>query len=185
MRRSLATFLLLLPLCILASAPSRGQEQWFEVAPPGEGYRIEFPSRPQESRGEAPTPFGSLRLSIARLEAPGDFVYLATATTFPSVAMPKDPQRALDEARNKNVRDLKGEMRTEQRLVVSKAPARRIVIDVRDKKQVNVALLVMSGHRLYQASVTVPLGQERSPSIDHFLKSLILIEASNVTNSSR
>lgn len=170
--RFLATFLLLLPICLGTSMPSYGQEQWAEHAPEGAGYRIEFPGTPKHNQADRPTAEGTMRVTAARLEAGGN-VYLATSATFPIVAY-DDPQHALSVARGKAVKNMKGKLRTEQNLLVSGAPARRIVVDVASRKQVQVGLIVLRANQLFQAVVTVPAGREASPDVDRFLNSLAL-----------
>ena len=170
--RFLATFLFLLPLCLGTATPSRGQDQWAEHAPEGAGYRIEFPGTPKHNQADRSTPEGTMRVTAARLEAGGN-VYVATSATFPITAY-DDPQHALTEARRKAVRNMKGKLRTEQNVNVSGAPARRIVVDVAAKKQVQVGLIVLRANQLFQALVTVPTGREASADIDRFLNSLAL-----------
>lgn len=170
--RFLATFLLLLPLCLGTAAPSHGQAQWAEHAPEGAGYRIEFPSEPKHNQADRSTPEGTMRVTAARLDAGGN-VYVATSATFPIVAY-DDPQHALTEARRKAFKNMKGRLRVEQNLIVSGAPARRIVVDVASKKQVQVGLIVLRANQLFQALVTVPPGREASPDVDRFLNSLAL-----------
>ncbi|MCX7362130.1 MAG: hypothetical protein NTV97_09745 [Alphaproteobacteria bacterium] len=170
--RSLATFLLLLPLCLGIATPSRSQDQWAEHAPEGAGYRIEFPGAPKHNQADRSTPEGTMRVTAARLEAGGN-VYVATSATFPVTAY-DDAQHALGEARRKAVKNMKGKLRTEQRMTVSGAPARRIVVDVASKKQVQVGLIVLRANQLFQALVTVPAGREASADVDRFLNSLAL-----------
>lgn len=170
--RFLATFLFLLPVCLGAATPSYSQDQWAEHAPEGAGYRIEFPGTPKHNQADRSTPEGTMRVTAARLEAGGN-VYVATSATFPITAY-DDPQHALSEARGKVVKSLRGKLRAEQRLTVSGAPARRIVVDMAAKKQVQVGLIVLRANQLFQALVTVPAGREASADIDRFLNSLAL-----------
>ena len=170
--RFLATLLLLLPLSLGFATPSLGQEERIEVAPEGAGYRILFPGTPKQNQADRSTPEGTMRVSAARLQA-GDIVYTSTAATFPIVAY-DDAQHALTEARRKAVKNLRGKLRTEQNVTVSGAPARRIVVDVASKKQVQVGLIVLNANQLFQAFVQVPAGREAAPEIDRFLSSLAL-----------
>src|SRR5438105_10967954 len=55
--------LLVLGLALAASANSAAA-QWIEQRPFGEGYKVEFPAKPEASQQEVQTQVGAIRLSM-------------------------------------------------------------------------------------------------------------------------
>ena len=181
MKRLLATLLLLLPLSLCVALPAQSQGQWTEYAPAGLGYRVQFPGAPKESQGTTQTSAGPLRISVATLESTGGISSLASSTVYPAAALYDDPQHALTKARSGGLRNVRGKLRVEERLMVSGAPARRVIVDVPRRRQVYVGLFVLSGDRLYQAMIGVPAGQENAPEVNRFLNSLALTGSASVS----
>ena len=173
MKRILATLLLLLPISLCAALPAQSQGQATDYAPAGLGYRVQFPGTPKESQGTTQTSAGPLRINVATLEAAGGISYLASSTIYPAAALYDDPQHALTKARSGGLRNVRGKLRVEERLMVSGAPARRVIVDV--------GLFVLSGDRLYQAMIGVPAGQENAPEVNRFLNSLALTGSASVS----
>ena len=181
MKRILATLLLLLPISLCAALPAQSQGQATDYAPAGLGYRVQFPGTPKESQGTTQTSAGPLRINVATLEAAGGISYLASSTIYPAAALYDDPQHALTKARSGGLRNVRGKLRVEERLMVSGAPARRVIVDVPRRRQVYVGLFVLSGDRLYQAMIGVPAGQENAPEVNRFLNSLALTGSASVS----
>lgn len=177
----MATLLLLLPICFGVAPPAHSQGQWTEYSPPGLGYRVQFPGTPKETQGSPQTSAGPLRIAVATLEAPGGVSYLASSTVYPAAALYDDPQHAITKARSGGLRNVRGKLRSEERLTVSGAPARRVIVDVPRRKEVYVGLFVLSGDRLYQAMIGVPAGRENAPEVNRFLNSLALTGGASVS----
>lgn len=181
MKRLMATLLLLLPISLCAALPAWSQGQWTEYSPAGLGFRIDFPGTPKQSQGTTQTSVGPLRITVATLEAAGGISYLASSTIYPAAALYDDPQHALTKARSGGLRNVRGKLRVEERLTVTGAPARRVIVDVPRRKQVYVGLFVLSGDRLYQAMIGVPAGRENAPEVNRFLNSLALTGSASVS----
>ncbi|MCX7365975.1 MAG: hypothetical protein NTV97_29730 [Alphaproteobacteria bacterium] len=181
MKRLMATLLLLLPIALCAALPAHSQGQWTEYSPAGLGYRVQFPGTPKQSQGTTQTSVGPLRVTVATLEAAGGISYLTSSAIYPGAALYDDPQYAITKARSGGLRNVRGKLRVEERLTVSGAPARRVIVDVPRRKQVYIGLFVLSGDRLYQAMIGVPAGQENAPEVNRFLGSLALTGGASVS----
>jgi len=70
--------------------------------------------------------------------------------------------------------NVRGKLVSEERLSVDNAPARRLVIDIPQANQAAEALMVLDGHRLYQAVYLGPRGSHNTDDANRFLGSFKL-----------
>lgn len=154
----------------LAALADGAAAQWLEHRAAAEGYRAEFPSRPEASQQEVQTPIGPVRLSMRTATWSG-LSFLTVYNAYPNDVA---PERRLDGARDGAVRNVRGILREERVLTVSGAPARRIIVDVPQQQMVAVQLLVVRNNRLYQAIVVGPVGTEASAHAARFINSFAL-----------
>ena len=174
MRLSIVSALLSLAV-LCAAVPAGAQQQWVGYRPAGAGYRVEFPGTPKPDAEDVQTKSGPIRMHMAEVQRGTDTVFLSIHSVHPASSLSADPQVTLDSARNGGVTNVKGKLREEKRLTVGGVPARRIVIDIPDEKQGAVALIVLSGNRLYQAISVFPAGRENSADVQRFLNSFALV----------
>jgi hypothetical protein len=168
--------LLLLALGILGSPnASRAQAQWIEYRPPGVGFRVELPGEPQRSEKDVPTKVGPIRMHMAAVPVGDDVVFMAIHSSYPPGVLSEDRQAVLDSGRNGGVANVKGKLRSEERITVGGMPGRKIVIDIPQGQQASVAIFVLSGDDLYQAVAVVPAGQEDSADVQRFINSFALV----------
>jgi len=154
----------------LAAIANSAAAQWIQHRPAGEGYRVEFPGRPQASQQEVQTQVGPVLLSLYTASW-GGLNFLTVYNRYPNDA---PPERRLDGARDGAVRNVKGVLRHEDVLTVSGSPARRITVDVPHQQLVAVQLLVVRNNSLYQAIIVGPPGSESSADAVRFINSFAL-----------
>lgn len=147
-------------------------QQWVEHRPDGAGYRAAFPAQPAEEVKDIDSIAGPVktRTSVVEYE---DKVFVAIASAYP-VDVSADPQASLDSARSGSVRNVDGELLSEERLTVNDAPARRMLIDLPQSGQVADALVILDGNHLYQAVYVGPRGTEHKEEANRFLSSFAL-----------
>jgi hypothetical protein len=168
--------LLLLALGILGSPnASRAQAQWIEYRPPGIGFRVELPGEPKRSEKDIQTRVGPIRMHMAEASAGDDVVFMAIHSSYPPGVLSPDRQAVLDSGRNGGVANVKGKLRSEERITGGGMPGRKIVIDIPQSQQASVAIFVLSGNDLYQAVTVVPAGQEDSTDVRRFIDSFALV----------
>jgi hypothetical protein len=151
-----------------------GAQQWIDYRPSGAGYRVEFPAKPTEDSRDLATSAGKVQTKTSAAEI-GDRVFLTVYSVYPSNAPINDPQSSLDRARDGSVRNVNGTLRSEQRLIVNNAPARRVLIDIPQSNQAADSLMVLDGHGFYQAVYIGPRGTEGTPDAKRFLSSFALL----------
>ena len=166
---------LLLSFIAFCSIAANAQGQWVEERPAGAGYRIEFPGTPKSSTQDVDTRAGSVRMYMSEFSTNDDTIFLSIYSIYPENSLSTDTQKALSSARDGGVNNVKGKLRSERRLSVGGAPATRVVIDIPESNQTGVALIVLSGNRLYQAITVVPAGQETSADVMRFIDSFALV----------
>jgi hypothetical protein len=165
----------LLLLLALSAGPAAAQD-WVEYRPPGGGYRVEFPGKPQVSTRDVTTRTAIVQMNMALVERGDAAAFLTIHSLRPPGASGVDPQQVLDQVRDGVLKDPERKLREEAHTTVGGLPARRVIIDIPDKKQVSVALFVLGADRLYQAIVVVSPGQESSADVERFLKSFTVME---------
>ncbi len=167
---------LLLALGILGSPnASRAQAQWIEYRPPGVGFRVELPGELKRSEQDVPTRVGPIRMHMAEASLGDDVVFMAIHSSYPPGVLSVDRQAVLDSGGNVGGANVKGKLRSEERITVGGMPGRMIVIDIPQSRQASVALFVLNGNDLYQAVTVVPTGQEGSADVRRFINSFALV----------
>jgi hypothetical protein len=165
--------LLALFLFVLGSLAAASAQNWVEFKPPGAGYRVEFPGTPKTGSEDLQIKGGQVKMTTAKYQVGGNLDLMSTYIAYPRA--PADPQVVLDLGRDGGVASAKGMLREEKRLTIGGMPARRIVVDSSEDKQVFVGLMVVSGNRFYQVVAAGPRGQENSATVQRFIDSFALV----------
>jgi hypothetical protein len=168
--RSLAT---LLALALGSAVFSANAQQWIDHRPNGGGYRVAFPAQPIETRRTVDTDVGRVNMRTSAVEI-GDKIYITIDSTYPSDFRMGDAEANLDTARDGGVVNVHGTLLSEERLSIDHAPARRLVIDIPHGNKAAEALMVLDGHRLYQAVYLGPRGSQKTDDAKRFLSSFKL-----------
>lgn len=170
------TLLLVVIASLVGRVDPSSAQQWMEHRPADAGFRIEFPERPEVRDTLVPIRSGGqVRAFLASVTRTAEGTFLVAYTEYPAGALSTDKDATLDNARDGGLERAKGRLREERRLSIGNAPARRIVFDVPEKREVGVALIVLSGQWLYQAIVVTNSGSEDSPDVRRFLSSFALV----------
>jgi hypothetical protein len=160
-------------LVAVVAAPTWAQ-QWVEYRPAGTGYRVEFPGPPTPYTDDAGTPANPIRMFGGELELEDGRIYYSSV--YNDEKPWSDPDARLSAGRDGAVRGNPGSiLRDERRLTIGGVPARRLVIDVKPKKQVIVLLIAVSGGRFYQVSWTGPEGRENDANVNRFVNSFAFV----------
>jgi len=159
---------------VLLGAQIAHAQQWVKYQPDGAGYRVEFPAKPVENTQDITTKVGPVKTRTSAVEV-GDKVFMTVHSFYPTDVTMGDPQTNLDGVRNGSVRNVNGKLLSEERLNISNAPARRLLIDMPRSNQAAEALMVLDGNRLYQAVYVGPPGTENTPEAKRFLSSFALL----------
>jgi len=168
---------ILLPLLLLlvGLSSAANAQQWKEYRPSGEGYRIDFPGTPTEDTRRVQTHAGTVELRTSAMGL-GNQAFIAIRSDYPPTVDLRNPQAALDRARNGSLVKAKGILRSEQRLTIGDAPARHVLIDLPDSNQLADAIMVMQGHHLVQAVYVGPNTPRETPDAQRFLSSFALVK---------
>ena len=167
MARLLGVIWMVLPL------PAAGQ-YWADYRPEGVGYSIELP-------GEwkiVTQPVTSGRFTINLHTATVTFKGRAYYSIYSSI--PEDRQHwsvteILDDARNGAVANGKGQLRSEERVLISNLPARYIIIDLPGNFVAAMRFFVLESS-LVQGTVVGPPGIESEPDTKRVLGSLKVVK---------
>jgi hypothetical protein len=157
----------------LLSAQALQAQQWIDHRPNGGGYRVAFPAQPIEDGRNVDTTVGAVRMRTSAVEI-GDKIFMTIDSVYPSHLAMGDPESDLDSVRNGGVRNVNGKLLSEERLSIDNAPARRVVIDIPHSNQAAEALMVLDGHRLYQAVYLGPRDSQGKDDAKRFLSSFAL-----------
>ena len=160
-------------LLALGGAVSANAQQWIDHRPNGGGYRVAFPAQPIEQGRTVDTDVGKVRMQTSAVELDGK-IFMTIDSTYPNEFAMGDAEANLDTARNGGLRNVGGKLLSEERLSVDNAPARRLVIDIPRSNQAAEALMVLDGHRLYQAVYLGPRGSHTPDDAKRFLSSFKL-----------
>lgn len=167
----LALLLSLMPLTLGGEVAA---QQWYEYRPPGAGYRMEYPGVPKSETQTTRTAAGPVTVTFV-IWARETGAFTSTHTVLSPTILLREPQTALDGARDGAVRQVNGRLRDERRLTIDGAPARRFFIDA-PQNRVSLSLLVLKGRVLYQAAYIGRPGTETAPEVERFIGSLRLVE---------
>src|SRR5215468_11303477 len=135
-------------------------QQWIDHRPNGGGYRVAFPAQPIERGRTVDTDVGKVRMQTSAVEVDGK-IFMTIDSSYPNEFTMGDAEANLDTARNGGLRNVGGQLVSEEKLKIDNAPARRLVIDIPRSNQEAEALMVLDGHRLYQAVYLGPRGSQR------------------------
>src|SRR5215470_16592026 len=110
-------------LIVVFASASASAQTWLEFRPKGIGYSVEMPGQWELSNQDVPTALGPMKAYLAAVNMPTR-AYMTMYMTYPADAMRGRPVDAmLDGARDGAVANVKGKLRSEQRLVINDLPA--------------------------------------------------------------
>ena len=158
---------------VLGAASAAQAQQWIDHRPTGGGYRVAFPAQPIEQGRTVDTDVGKVRMQTSAVEVDGK-IFMTIDSSYPTEFKMGDAEANLDTARNGGLRNVGGQLVSEEKLNIDNAPARRLVIDIPRSNQEAEALMVLDGHRLYQAVYLGPRGSQRTEDAKRFLSSFKL-----------
>src|SRR5262245_35052076 len=116
-------------LFVVLAFASASAQTWLEFRPEGIGYSVEMPGQWELSSQDVPTAIGSMKAYMAAVNMPTR-AYMTMYMTYPADAIRGRPiDTVLDGARDGAVANVKGKLRSEQRLTINGLPAREITID--------------------------------------------------------
>lgn len=153
---------------LVAPGLARAQE-WPEYKPNGIGYRIEMPKKWEESSQDVPTDLGPIKMHMATVDEKSK-AYMSIYSVFPKEHIDKTPaDRLLDNARDGAVKNVKGQLLTEDRIDIGGHPGRHIVVDTANAR-VSQRLLLLDV-KLIQAIYVGPAGSEKDADTVRFFNS--------------
>jgi len=163
----------LLSLALAGGQAVQGQN-WIDHRPNGGGYRVAFPAQPIEDGGRnVDTTIGAVKMRTSAVEIGGK-IFMTIDSVYPSNLAMGDPESDLDIVRDGGVQNVNGKLLSEERLSIDNAPARRVVIDIPHSNQAAEALMVLDGHRLFQAVYLGPRDGQGKDEAKRFLSSFAL-----------
>lgn len=144
---------------------------WIEFRPAGAGYSVELPGEWRPSTQDVPSAFGPLKARRAAVTV-GRRTFITMSIVYPEAALRAQPaDTMLDGTRDGLVANVKGKLRSEQRLTVNDLPAREIVIDAPNNLVV-VARYMLLRNVMVQALLAGQRGIESEKDTRYFLDSL-------------
>jgi hypothetical protein len=161
-------------LFVAISSASALAQTWKEFRPEGVGYSVEMPGQWELSSQDVPTAIGPMKAYMAAVNMPTR-AYMTMYMTYPADAVRTRPvDTMLDGARDGAVANVKGKLRSEQRLTINGLAAREIVIDAPNN------LVVINRYFLLQATLVQALlaglkDVESDPDTRRFLGSLKVV----------
>jgi hypothetical protein len=163
-----ALILFLLPL-------SAEAQQWAEFRPEGVGYSIEMPGEWSIEAQDISTAVGVVKASIATVTL-GDRAYMSTYNSYPEDAVRRRPITSMpDGARDGAIANVKGKLRSEQKILISNLPGRFIIIDAPNNIVLAMQVFLMK-NTLIQGVVAGPPGVESEPDTKRMLGSLKVVK---------
>lgn len=146
----------------------------FELKPPGQGYRMTFPSQPRIRAEDVNTRFGPSGVVTAEWPRPQGGSCYFTHTRYLGGSVPEGPQLALDRVRFG--RTVKGTMRVQKRFQFEGQPAQQDVVDTTfPGRPVIVSLDLVRAADIFSIYCIVDRGQEESPDVQKFIGSFALV----------
>jgi hypothetical protein len=138
------------------------------------GYSIELPGEWQTAAQDVSTAVGVIKVYRAIVTA-GQRAYMTMYSHYPEGAVRRTPVTSiLDGARDGAVANVKGKLRSEQKILISNLPARHVVIDTPDRHVV-VARYFLLRDTLVQGLVVGPSDVELEPVTKRVLESLKVV----------
>lgn len=155
-------------MTLFVHGPAHAQT-WTKYAPEGMGYSVEMPKQWTLSNQDVKTDLGPIKMNMATVDAQTK-AYMSIHSVFPQSHIGKTPSdMLLDNARDGAVKNVKGRLLTEEKLVMGGSPARHIVVDTGTARVSQ--RLVLSGVKLIQAIYVGPPGTETEPDTIRFFSS--------------
>lgn len=145
---------------------------WSEYRPTGGGYRIELPGSWTVSSEDVKTDLGPIAMNMATVDL-GSRAYMAIHSVFPQSHIDRTPaETLLNNARDGAVRNVKGTLLNERRIMVQGNPGRHILVQTPDNRVSQRFVLV--GNKLIQAIYVGAPGDEFQPNVVRFFNSFTI-----------
>lgn len=154
------------------ATPQMPAATWSEYRPAGVGYRIEMPAAWSVSSESVPTDLGPIAMNMATVDQ-GARAYMAIHSIFPQSHIDRTPaETLLNNARDGAVRNVKGKLLNERRIMLQGNPGRHILVDTPDNRVSQRFVLV--GNKLIQAIYVGAAGDEFQPNVVRFFNSFTI-----------
>jgi hypothetical protein len=154
-----------------AAAPAPGTPALVRLAPPGDGFAVQFPAGAQAQRNQVTIPAGQVSTAAWSMNVSGVLYSISFADYPEAVVSRSTPARMLDEGRDGLVTQLKGTLEEEAELGLGSHPGRAFrVSSTRGELRGRLALV---GRRLYTL-ITLYNPSVGAPAASTFLASLEL-----------
>lgn len=159
---------------LAAVMPLGAARAQFELKPPGQGYRMVFPTQPRIRAEDVNTRFGPSGVVTGEWLRPQGGSCHFTHTRFLGGSVPEGPQVALDRVRFG--RTVKGTMRVQKRFQFEGHPAQQDVVDTTfPGRPVIVSLDVVRAADIFSVYCIVDRGQEGAPDVQKFIGSFAFV----------
>ena len=165
--------ILLLVACASLSKPAAAQT-WAEFRPEGIGYSVEMPGEWKLTTQDVATAVGTIKVYMATVSA-GSRAFMTMYSRYPDEYLRGRPVApVLDGARDGAVANIKGKLRSEEKLLVSDLEARHIIIDT-PQGLVVVDRFFLVQSTMVQALVAGPSNIENEADTKRFVGSLKVV----------
>lgn len=152
----------------LLSAEPPAADSWQVLEPPGEGFRLELPGKPESQSTELDTKAGRIQIrSYVLNDERRGRTYQAAANRLPAVVT--DAEALLNRTRDGAVQSIQGKLLDERKLSVQRHAGRALTIDAGSGRYVFVRLYT-ADNWLYQVSIVADAA-EPTPDDERVLAS--------------
>jgi hypothetical protein len=163
-------------LLLVITAGSVLAQSWIEYKPVGVGFRVEFPGKWVENAQDLTSGTTTIKVFTATYDlAQRGFVVRHNA--IPAERMVSaPPDRILDDGRDFVLRNLKLQLRREDRMRMAGYPARQFVADFPDGQSVYICRIVLFRNTFIEVVAGGPKAVETDADTERFFRSFALTD---------
>jgi hypothetical protein len=131
-------------------------------------FSVMMPGEPKHTSESMTAPAGPTVLHSYEVDE-GETVYLVTYSDYPTL----DAAKSLEKGVKELAKALDGKVVSDKSISVNGRPGRRVRVE--SKEMVALAMIVISGKRMYQVLFGTPVGAEPPPKAEEFLSSFKIL----------